>query len=59
MSDLAEKTPNAEPFKHDVPTEDLEIFARFLAPIILDFYRSDEGKAYFAEWQKRHSELNT
>lgn len=42
----------------DIPEEVLSSFARFLLPEIRKFYESEEGKAYYAEWLKRHPEYN-
>lgn len=34
----------------------LTSFAKFLVPEIHKFYQSDEGKAYYNEWLKKHPE---
>ena len=36
-----------------VPMEDLEQFARFLLPRILEFYQSPEGQAEFERWKAK------
>lgn len=41
---------------NELPEELLISFAKFLAPEIREFYKSDEGKAYYEEWLKKHPE---
>lgn len=40
----------------ELPTDVLDAFAKFLAPEICKFYGSDDGKAYFENWLKKHPE---
>ena len=40
----------------ELPTDVLDAFAKFLTPHIRTFYQSDEGKAYFENWLKKHPE---
>ena len=40
----------------ELPEELLISFAKFLAPEIVKFYQSDEGKEYYAQWLKKHPE---
>ena len=40
----------------ELPTDVLDAFSKFLAPEIRKFYGSDEGKAYFENWLKKHPE---
>ena len=42
--------------KVKLPEELLISFAKALVPEIRKFYQSDEGKAYFENWLKRHPE---
>lgn len=39
-----------------LPEELLTSFARFLAPEICKFYQSEEGRAYYEAWLKKHPE---
>ncbi len=50
---LKAETPQTE-----LPPEILDSFARFLSEEIKDFYRSERGKAFYAEWIKRHPEYD-
>ena len=36
--------------------EPLTSFARFLVPEICKFYQSEEGRAYYEAWLKKHPE---
>ena len=40
----------------DIPEELLTSFAKFLAPEIVKFYQSDEGKEYYTQWLEKHPE---
>ena len=40
----------------DIPKETLDAFARYIIPEIRRFAESEEGKAYYAEWLKKHPE---
>lgn len=40
----------------EIPAELLISFAKFLAPELVKFYQSAEGKAYFEQWEKQHPE---
>ena len=40
----------------ELPTDVLDAFSKFLTPHIRAFYQSDEGKAYFENWLKKHPE---
>ena len=42
----------------ELPEELLTSFAKSLAPEIVKFYQSEEGKVYYAEWLKRHPEYS-
>ncbi len=46
----------AENPQTELPPEILDSFARFLSEEIKDFYRSERGKTFYAEWLKRHPE---
>lgn len=39
-----------------LPKNLLKEYAMFLVPEILKFYKSEEGKRYYAEWLKKHPE---
>lgn len=49
---------NAEIPEKELPPEILNSFARFLSGEIRDFYRSDRGKAFYANWLKEHPEYD-
>lgn len=40
----------------ELPEEILTSFAKFLVPEIRKFYQSEEGKAYYKAWLKKHTE---
>lgn len=40
----------------ELPKELLTSFAKFLVPEIRKFYQSEEGKAYYEKWLKKHPE---
>ena len=40
----------------ELPRELLMSFAKFLVPEIRKFYQSEEGKAYYTRWLKKHPE---
>lgn len=39
-----------------LPEELLTSFTKFLVPEIRKFYQSEEGKAYYEKWLKKHPE---
>ena len=39
-----------------LPKNLLKEYAMFLVPEILKFYKSEEGRQYYAEWLKKHPE---
>ena len=39
-----------------LPKNLLKEYAMFLVPEIRNFYKSEEGKQYYAEWLKKHPE---
>ena len=51
-----QQTQAIEPQQAALPQELLTSFAKYLANDIISFYRSEEGKAYYAEWLKNHPE---
>ena len=40
----------------ELSEELLTSFAKFLVPEIRKFYQSEEGKAYYEQWLKKHPE---
>ncbi len=42
-----------------LPKNLLKEYAMFLVPKINKFYKSEEGKQYYAEWLKKHPEYQT
>jgi hypothetical protein len=44
--------------KIELPDELLTSFAKAFAPQLREFYESDEGKAYFENWLKKHPEYD-
>ena len=50
------ETQLAAPQQTALPQELLTSFAKYLATDIISFYRSEEGKAYYAEWLQKHPE---
>ena len=40
----------------ELSEELLTLFAKFLVPEIRKFYQSEEGKAYYEKWMKKHAE---
>lgn len=51
-----QQTQTIEPQQAELPQELLTSFAKFLVSDMISFYRSEEGKAYYAEWLKKHPE---
>lgn len=42
----------------ELPQSVIESFARFLVPELRKFYDSEQGQAFFAEWQREQNEKN-
>ena len=51
---MKESKPNATNVS-TIPDEALEALARCLFPTMVAFFKSEEGKREFAEWQARES----
>lgn len=43
-----------EKLEIQLPKELLELFAKALAPEVMKFYASDEGKEYYEKWCLEH-----
>lgn len=53
---LMENTVKVNQEEVQFSEELLTSFARFLVPEICKFYQSEEGKAYYEAWLKKHPE---
>ena len=52
MSDTVKVNRNEIELSEEILTS----FAKFLVPEIRKFYQSEEGKAYYEKWLKKHPE---
>lgn len=48
-----------DPYDVELPQSIIESFARFLVPLIREYYASEQGQREFKEWQERQKKNNT